>query len=82
MNQYLKGFWVRFKADAVKAHKSLTLWFNSVMGVVIVALPIAQDSFAQLREFLPANVYHYMMGTLVVGNIILRFRTTTALAAK
>jgi hypothetical protein len=33
-------------------------------------------------DYLPANLYHYLMGALVVGNIFLRFKTTTALANK
>jgi hypothetical protein len=82
MKQYLKDLLGRIKADLVRAHKSLTIWFNSVMGLAVVGLPMAQDSLPQLQEYLPAGLYHYLMGALVVGNIILRFKTTTALAAK
>ncbi len=82
MKPYLKDHLAKLKADAVKAHKSLTIWFNSVMGVAVVVLPMAQDNFAQLQDYLPAELYHDMMGLLVVGNIILRFRTSTALSAK
>ncbi len=78
----LRDLWPKLRADVAKAHKSLTIWFNSVMGAVVVVLPMAQDNFVQLQDYLPANLYHYLMGALVVGNIVLRFRTTTALAAK
>lgn len=80
--EYLKDILVRFKADLVKAHKSLTIWFNSVIGAAIVLLPVAQEQLPQLQDYLPAGLYHYGMGLLVAGNILLRFRTTTALAAK
>ncbi len=79
---YLKDFAAGIKADAMKMHKSLTIWFNSVMGMVVVGLPMAQDSLPQLQGYLQANAYHYLMGALIVGNIILRFKTNSALADK
>lgn len=82
MKSFLKDVWIRFKADIVKAHKSLTIWFNSVMGILVVALPMAQDNFAQLQGYLPANFYHYFMGAVIIGNIVLRFRTSAPLSAK
>ena len=82
MKNWLPDVWARFKGDVVNAHKSLTIWFNGIMGAAVVALPIAQDNFAQLQDYLPANPYHSMMGAVVVGNIILRFKTNGALAEK
>ncbi len=82
MKSYLLDLLKKLKADLVKAHKSLTIWFNSIMGMVVVGLPMAQDSLPQLQDYVPAGLYHYLMGALVVGNIILRFKTTSALAAK
>ncbi len=80
--EYLKDLAAGIRADLKGAKKSLTIWFNSLMGAVVVALPMAQDSLPQLQDYLPANVYHYLMAALVVGNIILRFRTSSALADK
>lgn len=82
MKHYLVDLWDKVCADIKKAHKSLTIWFNSVMGMVVVGLPMAQDSLPQLQDYLPAGFYHYLMGILILGNIILRFKTTSALAAK
>ncbi len=82
MTSYLKDLWNKIMADAVKMHKSLTIWFNSVMGAAVVFLPMAQEQLPQLQDYMPANLYRYAMGALVVGNIILRFKTTTALAEK
>lgn len=82
MKDWLKDRIIRIKADLVKAHRSWTIWFNSAMGAVVVALPMAQDSLPQLQDYLPANLYHYLMGALIVGNILLRFKTNAALADK
>ncbi len=82
MKSWFIDLLAKLRADIVKAHRSLTIWFNSVMGVLVVALPAAQDSMPQLQDFVPANVYHYAMGVLVVGNILLRFKTSGALADK
>lgn len=65
-----------------KAHKSITIWFNSVMGLAVVLLPLAQDQLPQLQSYVPANVYQFAMGALIVGNILLRFRTVVALKDK
>lgn len=82
MKAWLADAWQRIKADLVNAHRSLTIWFNSVAGAVVLALPVAQEQMPQLQDYLPANLYHYLMGALVLGNIILRFKTHSALADK
>jgi len=63
-------------------HKSLTIWFNSLMGAVIIGLPDAQLAFPQLQSYLPPKLYHYLMGAVIVGNIALRFRTSKPLDQK
>lgn len=82
MKSYLMDLRVKLSADAAKAHKSLTIWFNSIMAAAVVALPMLQDQLPQLQGYLPANLYHSAMATLIVGNIILRFKTNGALADK
>ena len=82
METWFKDIWKKFKADLVKAHKSFTIWFNSMMGGAVIALPIVQDQFPQLQDYLPSNLYHYGMGILIVVNIILRFNTRNSLADK
>jgi hypothetical protein len=70
------------QAKIRKAHRSLTIWFNGVVGILAVALPEVQAAFPQLQEYIPANTYHSLMGVLIAGNIILRFRTTKPLSEK
>lgn len=67
----LRGMW-----------KSLTIWFNGVLATVMAALPVLQDSIAQVREFVTADTYKALALALVVGNVLLRFRTTKDLADK
>jgi hypothetical protein len=82
MKDWLKDLHTRVRADLAKAHKSLTLWFNGIAGTAVVVLPFAQEQLPQLRDYLDAGFYHALMGAVVAGNIILRFRTRTALADK
>ena len=64
------------------AWRSTTIWFNGVMATAMVVLPVAQDAFPQLQEYVPSNVYKLAMGAVIVANILLRFKTTTDLAEK
>ncbi len=80
--EYLKDLLSKLRANLVKAHKSMTIWFNGVMAAAVVALPMLQEQMPQLQEYLPASLYHYGMGALIVGNIVLRFKTNGALAEK
>lgn len=67
----LKGAW-----------RSWTIHFNAWMGVVLGGLPMAQDSFPQLQPYIPANLFQYGMAALIVGNLLLRFKTNSDLAHK
>ncbi len=82
MKAYLKDLYAIFRADLARAHKSLTLWFNGIAGAAAMALPFAQEQLPQLQDYLSANFYHYLMGAVVAGNIVLRFKTRSALADK
>lgn len=64
------------------AIKSLTIWFNSIIASTLVGLPLAQDTFPQLQPYIPANAYKYGMAALIIGNILLRFRTSKPLGGK
>jgi hypothetical protein len=82
MKACLKDLCTTFRSDIAKAHKSLTIWFNALAGAALAALPFAQEQLPQLQDYLPGNFYHDLMGAVVAGNILLRFKTRSALADK
>jgi len=82
MKDYLKDLLARFKADLRRAHKSITIWFNGVLGLLAMVLPFALEQLPAMQAYLPAQIYNYMMGAVVLGNIVLRFRTSQRLAEK
>lgn len=67
----LKGAW-----------RSLTIWFNGVVAVVVPGLPMLQDAFPQLQPLVPDHLYRYALALVIVANIALRFKTTQDLATK
>ncbi len=74
--------WTTVKAHLKGALRSFTIWFNALMAIAVTALPVAQDSFPQLQDYLPTNLYHWAMGALIVGNLLLRVKTNCSLAEK
>lgn len=64
------------------ATRSATMWFNAVLGSVLTAVPIVQDAFPQLKEYMPDSWYRWGMGALVVGNILLRLKTNSSIPEK
>lgn len=62
--------------------KSATIWFNSILASVVIALPLLQDTFTQLQPYLPDNFYKILAVVVIVGNLALRFKTTKDLADK
>lgn len=64
------------------AWRSWTIHFNVWLAIVIEFLPMAKDSFPELQPYVPANLFQYGMAVLIIGNLILRFKTNTSLEAK
>lgn len=62
--------------------KSLTIWFNSVIGVALTIIPILQDTVPQLQDYMTPNAYKITVGILVIGNLLLRLKTTKPLSEK
>lgn len=62
--------------------KSLTIWFNSLLLAGLPAFELAHDYMPELQDYLPDNVYKWMGIVVVVGNIMLRVRTTKPLSEK
>ena len=66
--------------------RSLTVWFNAaaagLLAVLPELLPALADAAPSLQPYLGPDVYRYLMLAIVVGNIVLRVRTSTSLADK
>lgn len=71
-----------WKSKLQGCRRSLTIWFNGLIGTAIILLPEAQSQFPQLEGYLSESLYRSLMGAIIVANIILRFKTTADLAQK
>lgn len=70
------------KAKLNGATRSWTMWFN---GVLLAALPLIdtlKDTMPQLQPYVTPDVYKWMGLVVVIGNIILRFKTNAGLDEK
>jgi hypothetical protein len=59
--------------------KSLTLWVNSMSGVIIAVLIAAQENLVMLKDWFTPEAYQLLLFGLVLVNIALRFKTTSAI---
>ena len=69
-------------ADIKKAHKSLTILFNSFWLGFVEMLPYAKEVFPEMKDYLPAELYTHVFVIVVIGNIVLRFKTKQPLRSK
>lgn len=58
------------------AHRSLQVWFNSLIAALGLSLPYFIESIPSLQAYLPEDIYKFTMATLVIGNILIHFRPT------
>lgn len=70
------------KAKLAGAWKSWTVWFNGIVLIVVPLLPVLADNLPQFQPYIPANLFKYAMLAVLVGNVALRFKTTTGLEQK
>ena len=82
MISFLKDKVMNLKSDLKRIHKSFVIWFNGLSAALITALPFAQDNFPQLQEYVSPAFYKHAMVAIIVGNIILRFKTNSSLRDK
>lgn len=71
MNRRLKG-----------AMRSRTVWFNTLAGALTTALPALKDALPTLQPYITPAFYGWLVIGVVIGNIVLRVITTTALEEK
>ena len=68
--------------DLKRVYVSLTIWVNGIALAAVSFLPLIQDYFPQMQEYLSPSFYKGAMGTIVAINIILRFKTSSKLRDK
>lgn len=62
------------------ALKSLTIWWNVIAGAVLGILPMLQDALPAIQQYVPD--IRWAAVVVIVGNVLLRFKTNTALQDK
>ena len=79
----------RIKTFLKGAVKSWTVWCNgvgaAVVGWIVMipdALPSIKQSFPELQPYLSGKAFKYGMLAILVGNIVLRIKTTKSLSEK
>lgn len=72
----------KFIDKIVKIYKSKTIWFNATIAALIPLLPELINAIPELQPYLPTDTYKTLTLIGLVGNIYLRFKTNTSLAAK
>lgn len=64
------------------SYKSLVIWFNGAALSLMGLLDLFHDSLSELSQYLPDNLYKKIGLTVVVANILLRFKTSKGLENK
>ncbi len=68
------------KGKAAGAMRSMTIWMNGAFLALWSAWPMVVDALPKLEEYVGAD--NYKLLTLVIGNVIMRFRTGQPLQDK
>lgn len=82
MKYWLYDTYNNLKADAAASYKSWTIIFNSAVGTIATFLPDLITLMPDLQEYIEAPTYKTWMLVLLIGNFLLRFKTTKALRDK
>ena len=62
--------------------KSFTLWFNSAAASLALVLPELMVQLPVMKEYVPTDMYRWLFIVTVLGNVMLRFKTTTAVGVR
>lgn len=65
-----------------KSWLSLTMWFNASLATVWLFLPELTSTLPALRDHLDGDIYKKLTLLAIIGNMILRVKTTQDLANK
>lgn len=78
---------MKIKEKAKKSWKSFTIWFNGIMLSIVPfaewIVSFANDTLPMIQDYIGYQSFKTgMIVIVVVGNIILRFKTSQSLAEK
>ena len=62
--------------------KSLTIWFNGILLALLPLMEYLKDSLPQLQEWLGPDLYRTVGLIVVIGNILLRYKTNKPVSEK
>lgn len=83
MFSYLKDRLHQLRAKLRKAHKSGTVWFNSLCASFFLAVPDLVQILPGLAAYVPeSDALRYSIVFVNLINIALRFKTSKSLADK
>lgn len=63
-------------------YKSVVIWFNGLALSLLSLFEMFHDSMSELMPFLSANMYKTVGLAIIIGNIVLRFKTSKPLQDK
>lgn len=63
-----------------RLRESLTVWVNSVVGVLSLLIVAAHENIALVKDSFSPEVYQYLLFGLAIANVFLRLRTKTGIA--
>lgn len=78
MSDKLKSFMKQLQ----NSWKSWTIWVNGIAGAFLAGLPMLQETLPQLQAYVSADLFKYAMASVITANLLLRFKTKTALGDK
>jgi hypothetical protein len=72
----------KLKRKLLRAHRSLTIQFNALMASVIGLIPQLVDALPSLQPHLGPEFYKWVAIVVIVGNSLIRARTSKPLEDK
>lgn len=63
-------------------YKSVVVWFNGLALSFVSLFELFHESLPELSQYVPDNLYKKLGLTIIVGNLLLRFKTSKSLQDK
>ena len=82
MENWLHDKWQDFIADLRNSHKSLTIWFGVMSEFLIEYLPEITKAITESEDYMLPETYKRVMQGIVLLNMVLRFKTKSAMRHK